>query len=585
MRALQGKLIAAVPSKREEDSKDLPISPTKGILLTPGVGASRRKNVSFMHVEEEDPDYASFADYDAQMPVQDSSPTRGRHRRDNRVRLFGGPVQRNKQLLESKCCAASEDGEDAIGHPVSNHMQVRTVDESIQAELDHTMDLSTPRSRSGQHWKAEFDVYYQKSDVEMKRIIQHSQNVKSYAVQKDSEAAKLIDQVKQERARAEALERKVSRLNEQLKAAQAKDPKGSGDRGRLIGELAQQTALVNKYKEIALMRQDPGSSSSTNAEACEEGPKSTMEEEEIGRLQEAAHTAEARASALESENDTLKRSMARVKQEMMGYESRRQAREERLKKREDKHKAAKITAEAELARLQLVNETLMQGQRANDADPARNLISQTSRTSKTGIEEAVTITGNNDPSQFRGTSPRRRTRHRPPIDIWTQSSPDNNGVPLKPSSDASALQPSSVRNDIQKVLKEIDSNLRPVPSEPLPTDLGSGVQKKTLEPIGYEDGVPIWPDTSTAMVANPIPKREPASSPAKLEAHPPRSSPHAVVPSGSATTGRSASMSSRRTGSLASRRTRPPMTAERAAETRARLAKRSAEKRRAHLMR
>ena len=532
-----------------------------------------------MHIEEEDPDFASFADYDAQMPVQDSSPTRGRHRRDNRVRLFG-PVEKDTQLSKLECCAARGDGEDALGHSVSNHAQPKTVDESIQAELNHTIDLSKPRSRSGQHWKTEFDVYYQRSNVEMKRIIQHNQNVKSYAVQKDSEAANLLDQVKQERARAEALERKVNRLNEQLKAAQAKDPKGSGERGRLIGQLAQQTALVNKYKETALMRQDPRSSSSKITEACGEGPSGAVEEQEIGRLQEAAHTAEARALALEAENDTLKRSMARVKQEMMGYESRRQAREERLKKREDKHKAARITAEAELARLQMVNKNLVHEQRANNADSAQTLTRQTKGTSKTGMEEAINIAGNNDPSQSKGISPQRRTRHRPVIDIWTQCSPENNEVPLKPSRDASALQPSSVKNDIQKVLKEINSNLKPVPWESLPKDSDSGIQKPNKEPIGYEDGVPIWPDTSTAVIANTIPKREPASSPAKLEAHPPRSFAQAVGPPGSATTGRSASMLSRRTESLASRRTRPPMTAERAAETRARLAKRSAEKRR-----
>ena len=78
--------------------------------------------------------------------------------------------------------------------------------------------------------------------------------------------------------------------------------------------------------------------------------------EDLHRVEQAA---EDRGSQLKAENRELKRSLARVKQEMMSYETRRQAREERLKRSEAKHRAAREECEKRLAQLEAEHQELL----------------------------------------------------------------------------------------------------------------------------------------------------------------------------------------------------------------------------------
>ena len=544
-----------------------------------------------MHVEDGVLRLEAFADQRDPMPFQDSSPTWRKHRRDSRNRPSVS-ARSDSRISNERCRTTLQEDLEKVRRQSPVVTQPALVESKIQREMDQTMDLSIPRSRSGQHWKAEFDQYYQKSDQEMKRMILYGQNVKSYAVQKDSEASGLLDQVNQEKARADALERKIGRLDEQLKIAQAKDPKGVGDRSRLVSELAQQTALVKEYElmlkvqRLPRLENDDMIVGSGGYDAGVEVQKDAALPEDMRALQEAAQTAETKALELQVENDVLKRSMARVKQEMMGYESRRQAREERLKKREERYKTAKEDAEAQVVELKAVNEKLMQAGQEKGPDLVQVSMVHPRKTAETMAEQRVTISGNSILPQSKGISPRRRLRQKSSIDIWTQSSPATNDAKDSESRlvEASAIPPSSVKDDIKRALKEINSNLGAASAEIGPTTHGLATAKPMKDPIGYEDGVAIWPDTSRAMVRDQSSKRLPASSPAKRQTQSQRVSPRAAWSSDRATTGRSASMSSRRTGSLASRRAGHPMTAERVAETRARLAKRNADKRKANAM-
>ena len=596
----------------EKHSTEPITSPTKGILLTPGVGASKRKNVSFMHFDTKEQEDDVAAAIDENLPSQDNSPTRRSHKRDTRPR----PSSFNKTLIELSRQRASEHLNSQEPSPETvksgdSQLASNAQKDANQTDPDQTVDLSQPRSRSGQHWKSEYEHYYQKSDREMKNIIKHGQNVKSFAVKKDSEAARLAEKLQGELARIEAIEAKASRMANRLSVAQSEDVKGKGDHARLVSELAQQTALALRYKQKvdqyrkALQHQ---SSAANSGDAGEESqimpdPEEDFQGElaenvlrrQVESLQHTARAARERAERVEAENNALKHSLARVKTEMMSYEARRQAREERLKKREEKHKKAREVTEAELIQLRIENQSLQSQKHSEptcriDESAQQQLTNRTTPVNLSGQAEDLKsqrspLKENKAPSA--STSPRKRRQQKAPIDIWTLYSPEDKEEqsPQAQTRDSTGLPPSSVRNDISKALKEIDLNLVSgyTPRRP-------GVQSKTKEPIGFEDGVPIFISTSPTVRTETSSKMQKsvldtvASSPAKLQFTASRSGPSSRYKSSRSTVGRSASMLStagtRRTSTMGSNRSGTAMTAERAAAAKERLARRSAEKKR-----
>ena len=570
--------------------------------MTPGIGASRRKNVSFMHVDTDTPAAQVEVPQHDDAPSQDNSPTRKTHHRDSRPRpsaLTKTLLELSKQRSDAQASSArpTPKTEPISRSPAHSMRQHQNHDHPMQADPDQTIDLSKPHSRSGQHWKSEYDQYFERSSREMKQIIQYGQNVKSYAAKRDTEASRLVDQLQQEQMKVDAMERKVVRLNKRLEVAQTADKTGEGDHARLVANIAQQSTLASKYRnECEALRNRLSDLNSGETfdrfRIPSQDPDRGDANEQLETLRQAAENASEQAQRLEAENSALKHSLARVKEEMMSYESRRLAREEKLKQREQKHKAAREVAEIQLQQLKAEGRGTSgtEGTEfAKGLSPKREnqaLTESGNRQQIGGPEEQqfsnVHRLKENQPIRPSSSSlsPRKR-RGKTPIDIWTMGSPLDNGTTSgdRPETQVSGIPPSSVRQDIEKTLKEIDRNI--VPS------LGSNVLNsrshlplKPKDPIGYEDGQPIWPDTST-VIPEQIFKLDAMSSPAKLQG--------AVdIPSSSgkrylgATTGRSASMLSRGPGwratSLSSDRSKLTMTEERRAATRARLAQKSAEK-------
>ncbi|KAL9638008.1 MAG: hypothetical protein Q9164_001852, partial [Protoblastenia rupestris] len=476
--------IALMKPKKSE--AELLSSPTKGILLTPGIGTSRRKNVSFMHLGTENYKKAADIPLEETRPRQDDSPTRRSHRRDTRPR----PSTFTKTLIELSKQRSDEhlQAKATISGPTDTSLaqteEIGTL-KAIQAEPDHTIDLSHPRSRSGQHWKAEYEQYYRRSDREMKKIIKYGQNVKSYAVKKDSEASRLADRLQKELARKQSVESKVSKLTSRLDVAQTQDTKSEGDHARLVSELAQQTALAVKHKEKAdqyrevLQQQQHAyqrfGHTRIESRASPKGDESDWQDEpqedplnaQLANLQETARSAVDRASKLEAENAALKRSLARVKDEMMSYESRRQAREERLKKREEKHKIAKETAEAQLAQLRVEHQKLLDERgcpgpsTAQPNNPLKAHIDE--RESSTSRPPPPTLVRKENSRPGTSTSPRKRRQQNPVIDIWTCDIPDENrkrqDTHPQAEEEPTEIPPSSVKQDINRALQDINLNL------------------------------------------------------------------------------------------------------------------------------
>ena len=615
---------------------DTAASPAKGILLTPGTAASRRKTVSFGFAHTRGDNQNSMSDgAKATKETQQIAP---RKNSESTATDVQAPRQSTltRTLIEMSKQQFKEHSPENEKPQLSQKTRATDVpdfltDSVMAMSPETTMDLSQPRSRSGQHWKTEFDQYHKRSNREIRKIIRHGQNVKSYASKKDTEATVLCERLKRESARVASMEAKVSRLASELKDAQSNDADSQTHQTRLVGELAQQTALAIRYQQRADMyrsrlqrmghvdaieededQDDIQNGASTDSIGHRASPphiEAGTEESAMETLRNTAKAAEQQAARLENENLALKRSLARVKEEMMSYETRRQAREERLKKREAKLKAEKEDSEMRLARLTVEHENLLRT--AGDL-PVVDMAAEIQ-----SIQEEAAIFGNFDLPQARdisnhpeiqkeippsqsaspqkrdaSLSPRRRRLNNPTIDIWTLSSPREDQMNIEALKEPIELPPSSVKHDIHRTLKEIDHNLLPQHA-PHPRSTNTLHNQKThpVKDLQDDESFPaVLTPPQLAPTNNNIqstqyenrrftaPSPRPsmisiASSPAKLPLGQDRQAYSKLY---MATTGRSASLMSRT--STFSRRT-SALSAERAAAAKERLARRSADKR------
>ena len=605
-------------------------SPTKGILLTPGTGATRRKTVSFGALiadaqKQEEQSLSTEAkcgpkaESGGEPEVPKSSPIiQPRH-----SSLTKTLIQMSKQKSNDRAVSI-ESTEKVPNNEGALRVNVQTQDPDHS--LDHTVDLSQPRSRSGQHWKTEYEQYHKRSSREMKKMIMYGQNVKSYAVKKDSEATCLGEKLKKELAKVAAMEKKVSKLAAQLSNANSHGPEADSEQTRLVSELAQQTALAIRYKQKAdhyrrLMQKkshaDGSDGEREEIQVVEEASQMSHREADspevvarsaeqdtlyaqIETLRTSAKKAEDQVAKLEAENSALKLSLARVKGEMMSYEARRQAREERYNRREAKCKADQKACEAQLAKLTVEHQNLLlvSRQASNTkalAHPQPTEYSDRQRNNEGDAKSSGTVLTNGSKTVSEPLaqnlvskpyiSPRKNRLQRSTVDIWTLSSPRDAIESVSPSKEPIELPPSSVRHDIQRTLKEIDQNLIPEQHS------GTGSQAEVHHPLQAKkshepptDTVPQpQPQSNLTQNRKPIKpamdNNAPTPNPAPFEPSEVMLKP--TVKGSVATIGRSASLMSRagsRTSTMTSVRG-SALSAERAAAAKARLAARSVEKR------
>lgn len=611
-------------------------SPTKGILLTPGTGATRRKTVSFGSL------IADAQKKEQQLPATEAKCELAPEcKNDSKVRkpspriqprqssLTKTLIQMSRQKIEDQAISIPSREESLTREPASsNGAQM----ENTAQSPDNTVDLSQPRSRSGQHWKTEYEQYHKRSNIEMKKMIMYGQNVKSYAVKKDSEATSLGEKLKNELAKVSAMEKKVSKLAAQLNNAYAHGPEGESEQTRLVSELAQQTALAIRYKQKAdryrraMQKENRADGSDRDGDTVQVSEKAFQETRreadlpevaaqsaengtlhaQLESLRVSAKKAEDQAAKLEAENSALKQSLARVKGEMMSYEARRQAREERYKRREANTKVDQKACEAQLAKLTVEHQNLLLATRQSTnaegtlahpqptacSDGHRNNVEDAKPPHKEGSKTNTEPLGQNRVSKPY-VSPRKSRLQRSTVDIWTLSSPRDAADNVSPSKEPTDLPPSSVRHDIQRTLKEIDRNLipeqhagtksksetqlSPVRNEAhkLPTDAMPHPQPQSQVPSPVHQGPTTSSPNPSAEFDNQLPSNPAERDPSDMMVK-------ATVRNSRATVGRSASLLSRagsRTSTMASVRG-SALSAERAAAAKARLAARSAEKRR-----
>jgi len=167
----------------------------RGILLTPGTGATRRrKEVSWEGRDIAGPSLTA--------PTPRDIPGR-----------FPSPWTAKKGVILTK---DPKDISQKKPTSTSTSSQPRRRAASID---DITTDMTHPRSTSGTYWKSEYDMYSHKSTHEMKRLAKKEQLAKKYARHKDSEAATLAEELRHEQARVVDLEKQVSEYVSKLEVA------------------------------------------------------------------------------------------------------------------------------------------------------------------------------------------------------------------------------------------------------------------------------------------------------------------------------------------------------------------------------
>ena len=367
----------SVPASREETSlepgeetKPEPVhrmdpfaSPAKGILLTPGTTATRRKTVSFGKLGANTE--AEHQDSDIETTTKNVSCTEysNKTEADIRCSLFQAKTSTEKPVTNDDAKNVQDRSKSDLSGKKEGTYPVK--DDQDNTTSDITIDLKSPRSKSGQHWKREYQRDHDKSKLEMRKLIRYSQLTKSYAIKRDGDALRLAEKLRSAEATVQEMESRVSGL-----ASQLMDAKTQGEKqAEILNELATQTAQALRYKQKveryrhALLSQDLGGVTSLGVGAgstCEDQPELPSLRSEISSLQTAAKKAEGRALELERENDALKHTLARVKEEMKRYETRHSAREESRKRKDEKSAAQKKSLREQLANARAENKRLQE---------------------------------------------------------------------------------------------------------------------------------------------------------------------------------------------------------------------------------
>ncbi|KAJ5177001.1 uncharacterized protein N7482_002878 [Penicillium canariense] len=346
-------------------------SPTKGILVTPGTIANRRKTVSF---GEGVVDNEGKRDSQSSRAVKTPPNPSGITAQWMSGSADGKPRSKLTQTLMDARDNASKNAESSKSiqdTPSESKPATGTQLKNEPSMEDITTNLDEPRSESGKYWKMEFDNYRVRTNREIKKLIHYRSIAKSYARKKDSEAVRLAEKLREEEEKVADMERQVTRL-----AATIVGERSKVDKEQLIQDLTKQTTLALQYKQQVTSLRDmleqqgvvKGNGAKTTESVKERpssqsSPISSEEPEELrkareelkqanakieelkrpnpdlSKLQSLAQSSEKKAQELEKENDSLKQTLARVKQEMSRYEGRRKEKETKLKQRETKLEA------------------------------------------------------------------------------------------------------------------------------------------------------------------------------------------------------------------------------------------------------
>lgn len=185
-------------------------SPTKGILMTPGTAAARRKTVTFGdHVKDKDEaPRATKSGLPDDCPGKFPSPWKkeGIEEPDPEDKLESA---RPKTKLAEQF--------EQIRDESAKKRRARRPSFDDTGEDDYIpKQFADPTTSCGKYWKAQYDSYRENTQREVKKLIAKQRAAKGFAKDKDFQCTQLADDLKQEKKKVDRLSRKTAELEAQL---------------------------------------------------------------------------------------------------------------------------------------------------------------------------------------------------------------------------------------------------------------------------------------------------------------------------------------------------------------------------------
>ncbi|KAK4621652.1 hypothetical protein CLAFUW4_06675 [Fulvia fulva] len=207
----------ATLNRYEPAIEDEPLpSPTKGILLTPGTAAARRKTVSFgdnvVDNENKKPMKSVSGlpdDCPGKFPSPWSKSVIEQDTTEQSAEKLGGRSKLTEQLQQVR--------DESARRKAKSSRQARDRDEQ-----DETLDLAEPVSQSGKYWQQEYNIYRERTTKEVRKLVEKTKSSRDYARKVDDENLQLKEDLRQETSKVAKLEERVLELEAQLKDLHAK---------------------------------------------------------------------------------------------------------------------------------------------------------------------------------------------------------------------------------------------------------------------------------------------------------------------------------------------------------------------------
>lgn len=188
-------------------------SPTKGILMTPGTAAARRKTVTFGDHVADNQDKRPLKsglpdDCPGKFPSPWAKPGASEEKDDDE------PADKGRG--RSKLTEALEQVRDESARRKRSDKRVKVTNDD-----DFHKEHADPKSESGKYWKTQYDVYRENSQREVRKLIAKQKMAKSFAKDKDFQCTELADQLRQEQKKVAKLEKRTAELELKLRGMQA----------------------------------------------------------------------------------------------------------------------------------------------------------------------------------------------------------------------------------------------------------------------------------------------------------------------------------------------------------------------------
>ncbi|KAG9244799.1 spindle pole body formation-associated protein-domain-containing protein [Calycina marina] len=363
-------------------------SPKKpsGILMTPGTVARRRKNVVFGNEVKDNEGKSAAKRAILRKDISSESSSLEPYTKTRVITSLTRTLENSRQRKTKQTSSDNDDADipvlrpfldvgadrDKIKHGVmaqpqrhkaaskkTNQELMHELVSGVEHDGDVTIDLNEPHSKSGKYWKSEFDTQQGLSKERMDKLIKYKQLAKSYAKQKDSEAAELSAKLEEEQCRITKMEARIAELSSRVT-----EDGTDKDSPELIKELARQTALAVQYRSQveefrAAMESDehlashvtkkslpPPPADKALSDTCQElrTAKTQLKEaaalkDEMKNLRQTLATAEKNAMKLQDENTRLTRDLLhselRLERSQEKMEKQRSSTEEHARKKDE----------------------------------------------------------------------------------------------------------------------------------------------------------------------------------------------------------------------------------------------------------